>query len=112
MTQKFFTYFNIADELDGGLTLDELASELVAEARTAAEDLSLPWPPDLSHAEDYLSAHRLEIMRDRCEICGEAIKHHEEAAEMARPDDGHLAEHFPSVICHAQCGLNKGMVIA
>lgn len=109
---EFFTYFNIADELDGGLTLEELSPELVAEALVVSADLDLPWPPDLAHAEDYISAHRLSIMRDRCEICGEAIKSHEEAAEMARPDDGDIGEHFPSVICHAQCGLNKGMEVA
>jgi hypothetical protein len=107
----FFTYFNVADELDGGLTLDDLDRQAVAEARHASEEFDLPWPPDLSAAEDYLSFYR-DTMRNRCEICGEAIKNHEEAAEMARPDDGDIGEHFPSVICHAQCGLNKGLEVA
>ncbi len=82
----FFTYFNIADELDGGLTLEELAPELVAEAIAVSADLDLPWPPDLAHAEDYLNSHRDEFMK--CEICGETMLPNQERAEMYHPGSG------------------------
>ena len=46
-----------------------------------------------------------EIM---CDLCGDGITEDDESAEMydtTNPDG-------PSVICHAQCGLNQGMEIA
>ena len=50
---RFSAYFNVADELWAEeLTLEELDAEWVAEAKSAAEELSLPWPPDLPSAEE------------------------------------------------------------
>ena len=49
----FWNYFNAADELDGGLTLEELDRRFVRSARDAAAALGLPWPPYLAAAEDY-----------------------------------------------------------
>lgn len=55
---------------------------------------------------------------DRCEICGEYIYDHQERGEMYNliaiemndlPDDHPDAQ---SVLCHAECGLAKGLTIA
>lgn len=46
---------------------------------------------------------------ERCEICGESIGIGEEIAEMY---DVKWPADRPSVICHAQCGLWKGMLPA
>lgn len=55
--QDFASYFNVADELSdfGGepLTLDDLDADFVAEAKRSADELGLPWPPDLATAEEY-----------------------------------------------------------
>jgi hypothetical protein len=48
----FHIYFDIADELDGGLALEELNVIAVGEARKATEHWELPWPPDLAVAEE------------------------------------------------------------
>lgn len=112
MNSKFFwSYFNVADELDGGLTLEDLDRQAIAEARTASERHGLPWPPDLAEAEVFLQDHRDELtvsgieVRD-CEICGErVVPIHDEAAEMHRPGE-------TSVFCHAQCGLDQGMEVS
>ena len=50
--QAFEMYFSVADELDGGLTLDDLDHQFVSEAKTAADEGGLPWPPDLAFAEE------------------------------------------------------------
>lgn len=46
---------------------------------------------------------------ERCEICEEPIAPFEEIAEMFHPD---WTDDMPSVICHAQCGLWKGLIPA
>lgn len=62
----FADYFSVADELDGGLTLDDLDAEFVDEARYAATSLRLPWPPDLATAEEYaLDLHAREARERR-----------------------------------------------
>lgn len=51
--EDFRAYFNVADELHGGLPLDDLDRRLVAQARKAADGLGLTWPPRLAEAEEY-----------------------------------------------------------
>ena len=53
----FHAYFNVADELDGDLTLDDLDDRWVRMARKAASRLGLIWPPLLAAAEDYALDH-------------------------------------------------------
>ena len=55
--RDFWSYFNVADELDGDLTLDDLDDTYVAEARRAADLYDLAWPPVLADAEDFALAH-------------------------------------------------------
>lgn len=106
----FFTYFNIADELDGGLTLDDLHSTLVDEARTFANSEALPWPPDLATAEEYLNDHREELNSVKCDFCGERVLPNQDLAEMYDP---HSREHFPPVkVGHYSCGQAKGWDLA
>lgn len=57
--RQFSAYFDVADELDGGLTLDELYAGLVEDARAAANLLGLSWPPVLAEAEEYALARPL-----------------------------------------------------
>jgi hypothetical protein len=58
------------------------------------------------------------VKETRCEICGEWIKPHEEQAEMYDPIAVDLSGPFIDYIegmvfiCHAQCGLNKGLEVA
>ena len=49
----FDTYFGVADELDGGLTLADLDTGWITRARKAAGEYQLPWPPDLVAAEEF-----------------------------------------------------------
>lgn len=58
----FFTYFNVADEIwprrnGPGLTLADIEAVAITEARAAAAQLDLPWPPDLAVAEEYALDH-------------------------------------------------------
>lgn len=51
--------------------------------------------------------------RPRCELCGEPIKPNGEMAEMYDPTvpyDPAVGE--DATICHAECGLARGMEIA
>lgn len=57
----FWSYFNVADELDGDLTLDDLDDRYVAEARRAADLYDLAWPPVLADAEEFALAHRTAL---------------------------------------------------
>jgi hypothetical protein len=43
-----------------------------------------------------------------CDVCGEELKPNDEVAEMYDPED----DDGDPVICHAQCGLDKGLEIA
>lgn len=73
--RRFWRYFNVADEIyeglirippmdqtisdfDSPLTLADLDAEYVAEARRAADELGLPWPPYLPEAEEFALNHR------------------------------------------------------
>ena len=44
---------------------------------------------------------------DRCELCGERFYATDERAEMYDP-----TKDEQSVLCHAQCGLSRGMEVA
>ncbi len=57
----FWSYFNVADELDGGLTLDDLDGTYVDEARHAADVYRLAWPPALADAEEFALRHRTAL---------------------------------------------------
>lgn len=60
--EPFEAYFNVADELDGGLRLDELDAGWVDLAHSAVDEhLDLPWPPHLAAAEE----HALRRRRNR-----------------------------------------------
>lgn len=54
---RLTSYFDVADELDGGLTLGDLEARFVAEARDAAITFGFPWPPHLASAEEYMNDH-------------------------------------------------------
>lgn len=61
--REFWSYFNVADELwvtdpDFKLTLDDLLSTFVEEAKRASETFGLPWPPYLPAAEDFALDHK------------------------------------------------------
>jgi len=43
----------------------------------------------------------------RCELCGERIRIDQDIAEMCHPDLS-----GDSVICHAECGLQRDYVVA
>lgn len=60
---EFTEYFNVADELWGELTLDDLARDSIDAARRAADRLGLPWPPYLPAAEEYALDHQ-ELMTE------------------------------------------------
>lgn len=59
----------------------------------------------------YLRRAELDPDHLRCGICGEALRWespYEEAAEMydpTKPDE-------PSVVCHGQCGIDRGLQVA
>ena len=56
----FTQYFDLADELYGQrdrTDLSEFDSQMIAEARQAADQLDLEWPPYLPVAEDYALDH-------------------------------------------------------
>lgn len=50
--ELFHVYFNVADEVWGGLTLTDLEREAVRTAQKAAPLFNLPWPPYLPAAEE------------------------------------------------------------
>jgi hypothetical protein len=50
--ELFDVYFNVADELWGGLTLTDLDRDYVRHAREAQRSYDLPWPPYLPAAEE------------------------------------------------------------
>lgn len=54
----FRAYFDVADELGGGLTIDELDRSFVLDALVASRRLGLPWEPELAVAEEYALDHR------------------------------------------------------
>ncbi len=48
----------------------------------------------------------------RCELCGEQFRPADERAEMYRPAaDGTIGD-GEAVICHAECGLQRGFEVA
>lgn len=51
-SREFEAYFGLADEIDGGLTLDDLDEGAQLLAKEAAAALYLPWPPQLAEAEE------------------------------------------------------------
>lgn len=51
---EFVYYMAVADELDGGLTMDDLDVKYVQQSHNAAIKYDLPWPPELSYAEEFL----------------------------------------------------------
>lgn len=54
-------YANVADELTGDLTLDDLDSRYVRRARAAATKYDLSWPPTLAWEDEVRDAqNRLE----------------------------------------------------
>jgi len=61
----FFVYFDVADEVwprttrygVPAITLGDIDPASTEVARKVATDLSLPWPPDLAEAEEYLLTH-------------------------------------------------------
>lgn len=57
IVDAFSAYFDVADELDGGLTLADLDRDFVADANSAATRLGLPWPPNLADAEEHALRH-------------------------------------------------------
>jgi len=50
-----------------------------------------------------------EIHGEGCELCGEPMEE-DEMAEMGKPNSA--IEALPTYVCHAQCGLDRGMVAA
>ena len=54
----FEQYFGVADELEGGLTLDDLDPAFIDEAREAADIFDLSWPPWMPEAEEFALAMR------------------------------------------------------
>lgn len=63
--ELFDSYFAVADELDGGLTLDDLDYKFVAEAERAGRMLDLPFPPILWVAEEFQLDHWTQIVTER-----------------------------------------------
>ena len=59
----FWLYFNIADELDGGLTASDLDPDSYFDACTAARQFDLPIRPSLAHAEKFLLDHNRALRR-------------------------------------------------
>lgn len=54
LTTWFESYFGIADELDGGLTLNDLEPDYVHDARCWKNLVGdAPWPPELWWAEEW-----------------------------------------------------------
>ena len=62
MFRAFIDYFGVADELDGGLTLDDLTKKVVRRARLAATEFGLVWPPVLWVAEEFANNNRDALM--------------------------------------------------
>ena len=54
----FECYFGVADELDGGLTLDDLDPSFVLGAKAYADERHASWPPALAEAEEILLDRR------------------------------------------------------
>lgn len=55
----FWVYFDIADELDGGLSLDDLDQAAVERAYEYSRAWQLPWPARLAEAEEALNTMNL-----------------------------------------------------
>lgn len=55
------TLFNIADEIDGGLGLDDLDERAIAEAQGAATAHGISWPPYLPELEEFFLDHGKQI---------------------------------------------------
>lgn len=54
----FASYYQLADELDGGLQLADFKQSIVRSAERAAKRFGLPWVPDLEAAYEFSTAHR------------------------------------------------------
>lgn len=59
MSRAIEAYFNVADELDGGLTLPDLDPKWVKQAQDEAVVHDLPWPPELRYAEEWVNTNEL-----------------------------------------------------
>lgn len=55
---RFWDYFALADELSGGLTLEDMSARIKKSAHRAADELGLSWPPRMAEAEEYALRHR------------------------------------------------------
>jgi len=73
----FWTYFDVADEIyeavcaradqtqpgvEARTTLADLDARFVAQAKKAAPELGLPWPPYLPDAEEFALYHRSALV--------------------------------------------------
>ena len=58
---SFTVLFDVADELDGGLTLGDLDARAIEEARRAAARFGLSWPPWLAECEEFALDHHREL---------------------------------------------------
>lgn len=62
--ENFWAYFDIADQLwpdptdEYDWTVDDFEDRFVDQARAAARDLGLPWPPYRPTAEDFALDHK------------------------------------------------------
>lgn len=59
---RFTSYFDVADELADELTLDDLDSRFVEEAKQSADENGLSWPPRLAEAEEFQLSN-LQVLR-------------------------------------------------
>lgn len=55
---EFAVLFDVADELDGGLRLDQLSKRWTDTAESVAVRLGLSWPPNLAEVEEYALRYR------------------------------------------------------
>ncbi len=75
-----------------------------------AMELSSEIKTELDEADELrTTGGNREIHGEGCELCGEPIGE-DEMAEMGEPNSA--SECLPTYVCHAQCGLDRGMVAA
>ena len=73
----FTQYFDCADELEGGLTLDDLDPAFVEEAQEASDIFDLSWPPWLPEAEEFALAMkgRWEEIEQHGKLSSRSVQH-------------------------------------
>lgn len=60
--RAFYAYFDVADETsDPDVTIGDLACWMIDDARNAADEFGLPWPPNMTDAENFALDNRAAL---------------------------------------------------